>query len=233
MRLGATAMTVLLLSNACTDQVIGEFGGAGTVSTSESSNESVSTAGQESASTCIGETAGPSSTESGTSAAIPEDEICDGIDNDLDGLTDEVSSTNSACGECTLLQGEGQAWWICDDTIVDWEEASGFCAAFGATNATITNSDTQLFLEDTLEAAWYWLSVRQEPEEGQWLWPDGSSLSYTNWAGNQPDNWTADQNCVRLTFGLGDPPNWFTGAWDDFECAKTLAVLCSATHTFE
>lgn len=224
-------MAVLLLSNACTDQVIGEFGDPGTTAAGSSSGESVSTGSEDVVSGTTVTSGGPSNEGSETSAPVPTDEVCDGADNDLDGLTDEVSPTNSACGGCTLLQGVGQAWWVCDDTIVDWEEATAFCGTFGAATATISNESTQLFLEDTFEAAWYWLSARQEPQEGEWRWPDGSPLSYANWGGQQPDNWTPDQDCLRLTLGLIDPPNWFHGAWDDFECTGTLAVLCSATHT--
>ena len=180
-----------------------------------------------------GDAEDPSSGDLETAGPVPADEICDGVDNDLDGLVDEVGATNSSCGGCTLTQGVGQAWWVCDDTLLDWEDATAFCETFGASTATVRDEATQLFLEARFEVAWYWMSVRQQPEEGDWLWPDGSALAYENWAGQQPDNWTPDQNCVRLTLGLIDPPDWFHGAWDDFECAETLAVLCSATHTLE
>ncbi|MBL4689449.1 MAG: C-type lectin domain-containing protein [Nannocystaceae bacterium] len=165
---------------------------------------------------------------------MPQDEVCDGVDNDLDGLIDEVGPLSEAggeqarCGDCRLLQSETHAWWVCDEKL-DWEAAEARCETFGATSAIVPSAATQTFLAETVGEGWFWLGARQAPDEGVWGWPDGVPLTYANWGETQPDNTAPEQDCVRLTFGIRSE-GWFDGAWDDFFCEDSLRVLCSAPH---
>jgi len=159
----------------------------------------------------------------------PAPEICDGIDNDLDGLVDEVALGVSECQGCQLLQGEGQAWWICGAEMLTFAAAQDRCEGLGATLAIVPNAASQAFLHTEVGQGFWWLGAQQAQGEGAWSWVDGTPLGYTNWGGTQPDDVSPGQDCLRLTFGITDN-GWFDGAWDDFFCDDVHPLMCSALH---
>lgn len=199
-------------ASGCADQVVGSFDasvGTTTGSTSEPG---------EGGSVSTGTDAPPS----------PSPEQCNGLDDDLDGLVDEVSAELSECDACLLLQGEGQAWWVC--TVEEtWDDAQAHCQTLGATSAIVPSAAAQAFLHAQVGEGWFWLGAAQDPGEGPFRWVDGVLLDYANWGTTQPDDTAPGQDCVRLTFGIvGD--GWFDGAWDDFFCEEPHRTLCSAPH---
>ncbi|MCX4242559.1 C-type lectin domain-containing protein [Paraliomyxa miuraensis] len=210
--IGAVAVVaVLLFAASCGDQVVGHFDGGSGSSAGPASSD---TAGE----------AGTTFTEP------PMPEQCNGLDDDHDGLVDEVSAELTECNGCRLLQGEGQAFWVCE-TETTWAEAQAQCEALGATSAIVPSEATQTFLHEQVGTGWYWLGAVQDPDEGPWRWVDGTAFEYANWGTTQPDDTAPGQDCVRLTFGITGE-GWFDGAWDDFFCDEPTShrVLCSASH---
>ncbi|KAL9950358.1 hypothetical protein ACROYT_G042845 [Oculina patagonica] len=55
-----------------------------------------------------------------------------------------------------------------------------------------------------------WIGLNDVATEGTYRWPDGSHVTYTKWASNQPENRNVYQDCVRMTVD--------EGAWDDTSC---------------
>ncbi|MEM6993705.1 MAG: C-type lectin domain-containing protein [Myxococcota bacterium] len=217
MRCGSRSLVVACgIALSCGDQVIGEFGadsggdGTGDATDAGVGDETSSGAGE-------------------TGAPIPTPEVCDGVDNDLDGLIDEIGPDSAACQDCTLLQGAGQAWWVCESQL-DWPAANARCEEFGATSALVLSAEAQTFVHETVGEGWFWLGARQAPSEGTWSWVDGTPLTYDNWGGTQPDNTAPSQDCIRLTFGIEGDEGWFDGAWDDFFCDEPQRVLCTGPH---
>lgn len=215
----ATAGRLVLLalaSVACGDPVVGHFEGSGG-----------SSAGPASSSTSADD---PSTSLATTFAEPPMPEACNGLDDDQDGLVDEVSDALTDCGGCRLLQGEGQAFWVCE-TETTWADAQARCEALGATSAIVPTAATQAFLHAEIGTGWYWLGAVQDADEGPWRWVDGTAFEYANWGTTQPDDTAPGQDCVRLTFGITSE-GWFDGAWDDFFCDDPMShhVLCSAPH---
>ncbi len=210
-RLLARAVALAWLgSSGCADQVVGRF--EGTVASEEASASSI---------------AGPATTET-TFTEPPSPEQCDGLDNDHDGLIDEVSAELGECDGCQLLQGVGQAWWVCGLEL-SWAAAQAHCEQRGATSAIVPSAAAQTFLHEQVGEGWFWLGAAQDPGEGPWRWVDGTAFEYANWGTTQPDDTAPGQDCVRLTFGIiGE--GWFDGAWDDFFCEEPHRVMCSAPH---
>jgi hypothetical protein len=235
------AIASLVFALACGDQVVGTFaaasGSTGT-QTGFSPQSTGSAPGDDTGATGatgadMSPTAGDSEADGSSGPApVAAPETCDGIDNDLDGLVDEIGPATTTCGACTLLQGAGQAWWSCD-LEKSWADAQAYCEGFGAGLARVQTPEHGAFVLEALTDTFmfYWLGAREEPEvEGVWAWIDGTPVAaYTNWAGTQPDDFEAAQDCLRLTFGIVDA-NWFPGSWDDFYCDFPTNVLCSAPH---
>ncbi|MCA9709934.1 MAG: C-type lectin domain-containing protein [Myxococcales bacterium] len=145
-----------------------------------------------------------------------------------DGLVDEVSAGLDACNDCQLLQGAGQAWWVCEATQT-WADAEAWCEGLGAHAAVVPSLVAQTFLHQQVGQGWFWLGAHQDADEGAWRWVDGTPLGYANWGTTQPDDTAPGQDCLRLTFGI-DGEGWFDGAWDDFFCDDAHRVMCSAPH---
>jgi hypothetical protein len=208
----AMGLGLVAVASGCADQVVGSFDatvGTTTVAASGSSTET-------------------SASASTTFDGPPMPEQCNGLDDDHDGLVDEVSAELIECDGCRLLQGEGQAWWVCTLEST-WDDAQAYCQALGATSAIVPNAAAQAFLHAEVGEGWFWLGAVQDPDEGPWRWIDGMPFDYANWGTTQPDDTAPGQDCVRLTFGIiGD--GWFDGAWDDFFCDDPHRMLCSAPH---
>ena len=226
------------MAAGCADQVVGHFDGGSTgPQSSESSTGTTTTSAvgdtstggpERSSSEGIGQE-GTSDTSTGT---VPDEpEVCDGIDNDNDGLIDEVGPGNAECNACTLLQGEGQAWWACTED-KGWELAQTRCEEYGAQLAMVLDEASQAFLLENISAmgTFFWIGGRRDDRLSPWVWVDGSLFDYQPWAPSQPDDTDPGQDCVRLTFGL-EPPDWFDGAWDDFFCDQGQFYVCAAPHS--
>ncbi|MEM9458198.1 MAG: C-type lectin domain-containing protein [Myxococcota bacterium] len=172
----AIAMMLVALSispSACEDQVVGRFD----PDPLNTQGGSTPTDGPAVDSTSASDDRG----EPGTP------EICDGLDNDLDGLVDEVAAGSTRCNDCTLLQGVGRAWWVCD-VQKPWADAQIYCQTLGAHAAIVPDEATQAFLLEQIGEGRFWLGARQDPEEGPWRWVDDTRWTYDNWGATQPDD---------------------------------------------
>lgn len=55
--------------------------------------------------------------------------------------------------------------------------------------------------------------------EGTFEWSDGSAVTYTNWAGGNPDNFGQGQDCSVIA------THW-NGLWDDIACFNLRQFIC-------
>ncbi|KAJ7363152.1 hypothetical protein OS493_011430 [Desmophyllum pertusum] len=63
-----------------------------------------------------------------------------------------------------------------------------------------------------------WIGLNDVKTEGAFYWPDGSHVTYTKWASNQPDNQYGYQDCVEMRIDKG--------TWDDTSCGRQLPFVC-------
>jgi hypothetical protein len=189
--------------------------GSGSSTTSGSQSESA-TAG-DSTSSVTGSDAVGSSTGAGEDV-----EVCDEVDNDGDGLVDEVSAVNEVCGACTLVQLEGSAYFVCDEPL-SWADARGACQGRGADLADIEDDAENEFLAVYADRDVHdgrWIGANDLENEGEWTAPDGTPLDYDNFAEGEPNN-DGEQDCGQI-YGLG--------LWDDYWCADERVFVCEAPH---
>ena len=64
-----------------------------------------------------------------------------------------------------------------------------------------------------------WIGASDIDAEGNWVWKsDGDSLTYTDWAPEQPNNENGNQNCGAIQGN---------GKWGDFDCTNhTREFIC-------
>lgn len=158
-------------------------------------------------------------------------ELCNGFDDDMDGLVDEVSPDNLECGGCWLEQFEDHAYWICPEGR-PWSEAVEDCVGFGAELAWIDSPEENAVITELAGGFSLWLGASDLEQEGDWRWLDGSVLDvgHSAWGPGQPDDdgpQPAGEDCLHLSsarlFGDGD--------WNDDICEEQpYGALCKAPH---
>jgi hypothetical protein len=161
-----------------------------------------------------------------TTSCVPEDEICDGQDNDCDEGVDEGSSRNKMCGDCSfVLSNDGGSYFaICPGPVV-WDEARSACAAFGpdVDLAIIDNAADQVALLAAVGDD-HWIGVSDIDEEGHWVFVDGTDSivggvhqPYDGWASGQPSGGNVE-NCAELDPGRS--------GWADSPCTQEQPFIC-------
>lgn len=91
----------------------------------------------------------------------------------------------------------------------DWDSANTYCNKLGGHLVTITSAEeNNAVLELMLKAGkeFAWVGATDKVEEGNWKWVNGETLSYTNWADYQPDNYNGEQHYSVMRND---------GTWDD------------------
>ena len=168
------------------------------------------------------ESSGEDDSTSTTSTVDPE--LCDGFDNDGDGVVDEGSQANPECHGCTFVLGTSRDYWfaICTDPR-NWDSARERCGVFGGDLAKIENAADQGTLL-ALVSEDHWIGMDDRDDEGMWFWVDGTEardgetvIGYDGWNPNQPGGGIVE-NCAELDPGQD--------GWADAGCAQLQRYVC-------
>jgi hypothetical protein len=90
------------------------------------------------------------------------------------------------------------------------------CVEDGGILATIESQEAQKAVHG-LAGTGTWIGLSDIQGEGDFFWADGSSINYTNWRRNQPNNAKMNQHCVLIR------PDW---RWDDVKCSRVIPFAC-------
>ncbi|XP_067381254.1 ladderlectin-like [Channa argus] len=105
-----------------------------------------------------------------------------------------------------------------------WAQAEKNCQSIGANLASVHNTYEyheiqRLITTATHEYKETWIGGSDAQQEGTWLWSDGRSLQYTNWAPGEPNNIHGRQHCLQMNHGAQK-------SWDDIECHVQRPSVC-------
>lgn len=103
-----------------------------------------------------------------------------------------------------------------------FSEAHKACLQYGAHLASVSSAAEQevLYNLTTIEGAW--IGFKSWDEIRMFQWTDGSSVSYTNWAPDEPSNLDSKESCAELR----KIPDYYPGQWNDLPCSKPMEFLC-------
>ncbi|XP_029912171.1 galactose-specific lectin nattectin-like [Myripristis murdjan] len=104
-----------------------------------------------------------------------------------------------------------------------WADAERTCISFGGNLASVHSLEELNLLKAwmnrvTSHLAQTWIGGHDAVKEGVWLWSDGSSLNFTQWAHGQPNN-SGDEDCVEIL--------WRSSTWYDSKCTHSRPFICA------
>ncbi|NXC39026.1 MRC1 protein, partial [Penelope pileata] len=165
--------------------------------------------------------------------------ICERHENSVKGtLAPAVTSPPGGCPEDWLLF-KNQCYKFFGSYFQYWYTARTDCIRLGGHLATIQNEQVQAFLTYHLKDVLYdpWIGLNDLISELNFVWADGSAVSYTNWASGSPKLYEPilfdslrpedghnrlQYDCVSLMRGHADD----TGKWSDESCYKSSGYIC-------
>ena len=114
------------------------------------------------------------------------------------------------------------AGYICLQTSQSsWQSSQDAATANGANLVSIRCPEQNDRLADlTSDPAW--IGISDSASEGDWVFLDGGSVTYSNWGAGQPNNSNGDENCMDFNY-----PS--TGFWNDSPCTETRKAIYYST----
>lgn len=98
------------------------------------------------------------------------------------------------------------------DAKVSWDEAEKKCVELGGILVSIKTKETHEFLLKLSKGKCFWAGASDKLTEGVWLWRDGTKVSYSDWAPNEPDDWKGKEDSMVINW----PGSRFKdGKWAD------------------
>jgi len=156
---------------------------------------------------------------------VGADEICgDGIDQDCSGADSDSPACLAADAVVLSFQVAGSKFLLLPAGI-DRNAARKVCQT-QFTAGDLAWFETQMVqdqvrtaLDQVAPGSEVWFGLNDLAAEGVYVWADGTTPVFFNWASGQPNN-SGEQDCTRM---LGN------GKWNDTECASNYPALCRAT----
>ena len=124
--------------------------------------------------------------------------VCD--NRVISGVTD----TNGACYESLTTDN------------LDWNGALDNCSSTNRRLARVLNDEMSEEIERiTQDTDEYWIGLSRQDSNSEFMWSDGSSLSYTRWSSGHPKD---GLDCVSVR---GDGTEWYSR-----NCSEVNPYVC-------
>jgi hypothetical protein len=146
------------------------------------------------------------------------EEVCDGLDNDCSGETDE-----DVCVDCLHYSYKSHTYQLCPSKL-SWTEARDVCESWGYALSTIDNENEdevmrEWIIDNDFGSTWIGYNDRGESNEDDFSWVGAEGTDYEGWANGEPNDQGGDEDCVERRKG-------FDWQWNDLPCGATLAFVC-------
>ncbi|XP_072000699.1 C-type lectin lectoxin-Thr1-like isoform X2 [Engystomops pustulosus] len=106
-------------------------------------------------------------------------------------------------------------YYISTDSIT-WYNATDECIRKGSSLVLIKTAEEMDSLTPTLGEGSYWIGLRRDKDPNEWVWLDGSMLSFSRWRTDEPNNLGGAENCV----------DYWNGSWNDLTCIRSRRYVC-------
>ncbi|XP_026232665.1 uncharacterized protein LOC113173469, partial [Anabas testudineus] len=151
----------------------------------------------------------------------------DQLKTNLTKMTQEDNYFQSLCRQKTTCP-DGWTKFCCSCYFLStesgsWTEGREDCRTRGADLVVIDSAEEQAFLSELIHK-YTWIGLNDRDEEGTWKWVDGTPLTVTYWASNNPNNgeghaeW-GEEDCVEIFGGQ-------SSEWNDISCEASRQWIC-------
>ena len=97
-----------------------------------------------------------------------------------------------------------------------WQSSQQAAYAYGADLVSIRCLEQNARLTQ-LTTEYVWVGGNDLTTEGDWMFPVGGSMTYTNWAPNEPND-AYNEDCLQF--------NWKpSGQWNDARCSNSYKAI--------
>ena len=120
--------------------------------------------------------------------------------------------------ECTSITSYGKCFTVVVTVSRNWNESDLECSNYDQRLASILSEQETGLAVKTASNILLWIGLNDIANESVYVWVDGSTFGYTNWAFPYPIG-GRDVNCV----------NTWNGQTADFPCSNQQAHICSST----
>jgi len=121
-----------------------------------------------------------------------------------DGCSGSTSCIPSVMTNYTLVTVSGGHTYYRSNFNTTWSAAKAAATALGGHLLTISNAaENNLFTG----LGSHWAGFTDEAVEGTWVWVTGEPVTYTNWAGGEPNNSGGNEDHMQI--------NWSGTTWND------------------
>ncbi|XP_049438287.1 galactose-specific lectin nattectin-like, partial [Epinephelus fuscoguttatus] len=112
--------------------------------------------------------------------------------------------------------------YVYEHTAKTWGDAEASCIDQGGNLASIPDKRAFEFIKKIIHRATgkhsrAWIGGHDAPQEGKWLWSDGTKFGFTSWNAGQPDNYQQKEHCAEI-----NPASMF----NDLPCSFKNPYVC-------
>jgi hypothetical protein len=115
-------------------------------------------------------------------------------------------------------------WYAVFYDKVSWHVARDKCARMGGQLAVVPDKTTWNFVKGMTKTR-VWLGATDEKVEGEWVWVDGTKMTFTAWSPGNPDNAGGKEHYLN---GYAEKDIWNdTGKeWNFYKEAPIVGFIC-------
>nr|XP_058960676.1 uncharacterized protein LOC131787615 [Pocillopora verrucosa] len=106
-----------------------------------------------------------------------------------------------------------------------WGSSQGKCATQGANLPSIHSQEENVYVQSLHGGEHSWLGLTDINSEGKFVWSDGSTFKFKNWAKGQPNNY-GNEDCVH-TLGFLKNHHY---EWNDVNCTDCHRFTCKKDY---
>ena len=139
----------------------------------------------------------------------------------------------SVCGNNRVISDVSVTGGICYEVssainIGDWNSAFNNCSSTNRRLARVLNEEMSAEIERiTQDTDEYWIGLSRSNSNSEFMWSDGTNLSYTRWSSGHPID---GLNCVSVR---GNSTEWYSRNCSDvkrYVCETGELLLCCLHH---
>ena len=95
-----------------------------------------------------------------------------------------------------------------NDSAVTWTDAENEAVALGGHLATINDAPENAWVTSTFAGNYLWIGLNDAASEGDFVWPSGEPVTYTNWWPGEPNDYDGGEDYVHIYNFPGGNYQW-------------------------